>query len=158
MSHWGWVSPDKSTLFLVSTSLLLFIGLAADVNRRMWSMCFNHFWLRIFRFQAWSSQGTVRGSAQQLFFGLLIDNIALISFLVLVLILFGLLWSWLSKTSLESIPLALGPDFRPLVEFWVRLSFLKIQVHVVIAPGTPHGIITKTPLTLSLVKSSASLD
>ena len=37
----------------------------------------------------------MRGPAQQLFFGLLIDNIVLISLLVLVLILFGLLWSWL---------------------------------------------------------------
>ena len=48
---------------------------------------------------------------------------------------------------LEDAPLALGSNFGPLVEFWVRLPPFKIQVHVVIALGTPRGTITKTPLT-----------
>ena len=48
---------------------------------------------------------------------------------------------------LEDVPLALGPNFGLLVEFWVQLPHLKTQVHVVIALGMPRGNITKTPLT-----------
>ena len=101
--------------------------------------------------QAWSSQGTVRGSAQQLFFGLLIDNIALISLLVLILIFFGLLWSWLLNI-FGKCPTSHWVNFGPSVEFWVRLPRLKTQVHVVITLSTPRGKITKTPLTAWNVK------
>jgi hypothetical protein len=62
--------------------------------------------------------------------------------LVLVLILLGL-HNLGSQIFLEDAPLALGPNFGPSVEFWVRLPLLKTQVHVVIALGTPRGIITK---------------
>ncbi len=79
-------------------------------------------------------------------FGLLIGNIVLSS-------LFGSCSPYLgfrdfgSQLFLEDAPLALGPNFGPSVEFWVRLPLLKTQVHVVIALDTTRGISTKTPLT-----------
>ena len=53
-----------------------------------------------------------------------------------------------SQIFLKDAPLALGPNFGPSVEFWVRLPLLKTQAHVAIALGTPRGTNTKTPLTM----------
>ena len=68
------------------------------------------------------------------------------AFLAFILIYLGFIILAL-KILFGSIPLALGLNSGPLVEFWVRLPLFKTQVHVVIALGTPCGIITKTPLT-----------
>jgi hypothetical protein len=90
----------------------------------------------------------VKGLVQKLSFGFLVGNIVLSS-------LFGSCSPYLgfhdfgSQLFLEEAPLALGPNFGPSVEFWVRLPLLKTQVHVAIAFGTTRGIGTKTPLTFS---------
>jgi hypothetical protein len=89
----------------------------------------------------------VRGSAQQLFFGFLIGNNILVNPFGICSYLFWAFVTLALEHPWKNVPLALGPNFGPLVEFWVRLPLLKTQVHVVIALGTPRGIITKTPLT-----------
>jgi hypothetical protein len=68
------------------------------------------------------------------------------AFLVVVLIYLGF-HSLSSQLFLEDAPLALGSNFGPSVEFWVRLPLLKTQVHVVITLGMTNGFSTKTPLT-----------
>jgi hypothetical protein len=89
----------------------------------------------------------VEGPTQQLFFGFLVGNITLTSLLDPCPILLGF-HNLGSKIFLEDDPLALGPDFGLLVEFWSRISLLKTRVHVAIALGTTRGIITKTPPTI----------
>jgi hypothetical protein len=78
--------------------------------------------------------------------GSLVGNNTLTSLLGLCPILLEL-HNLSSKIFLEDVLLALGPDFGPSVEFWVRLPLLKTQAHVVIALGTTRGIYTKTPVT-----------
>ena len=146
MSHRGWLSPTMSTLFLVSTSLLLITGLVADVGRSMESTCSGNFLLKLLCFKPdpIEKQWVAQPNNCSLSFLLAISPWQ--AFLVLVLILLGL-HNFGSQIFLEDAPLALGPNFGPSVEFWVRLPPLKTQVHAVIALGTPRGTITKTPLT-----------
>ena len=90
MSHRGWLSSTKSTLFLVSTSLLSITGLVADVSKSMESICFNHFWLRLLCFKPnlVEEQWEARPNNFSLGFSLAISPWQV--FLVLVLILLGL--------------------------------------------------------------------
>ena len=68
--------------------------------------------------------------------------------LVIVLIYLGF-YNLSSQLFLEDASLALGPNFGPSVEFWVRLSLLETQAHVVIALSMTRGANTKIPLTES---------
>ena len=89
MSHRGWLSPTKSTIFLVSTSLLSITGLVANVSKSMEIICFNHFWLRLWCFKPdpVEEQWEVRPNNCSLGFSLAISPWQ--AFLVLVLILLG---------------------------------------------------------------------
>ena len=87
------------------------------------------------------------GSAQWLFFEFLVGYNTSINFFSPYSYFIWALLSWLLKIVFGSIPLALGLNSRPSIEFWVRLPPLKTQVHVVIALSTPRGTVTKTPLT-----------
>ena len=146
MSHRGWLSPTKSTLFLVSTSLLLITGLVADVSKSMESICFNHFWSSLLCFKPDLAKEQWVAWPNNCSLGFLLAISLWQAFLVFILILLGL-HNLGSQIFLEDVPLALGPNFGPSFEFWVWLPLLKTQVHVVIALGTPRGTITKTPLT-----------
>ena len=87
------------------------------------------------------------GLAQWLFFEFLVGYNTSINFFSPYSYFIWALLSWLLKILFGSIPLALGLNSRPSIEFWVRLPPLKTQVHVVIALSTPRGTVTKTPLT-----------
>ena len=78
--------------------------------------------------------------------GFLLSILSCQAFLVVVLIYLGF-HNLGSQLFLEDAPLALGPNFGPLVEFWIQLPLLKTQIHVVIALGMTRGINTKTSLT-----------
>ena len=67
------------------------------------------------------SWGTASGSAQWLSYKLLVVTIFPQIFLALILIHFGLSLFWLFEILFGSIPLALGLNSRPSVEFWIRL-------------------------------------
>ena len=143
----GLTLSHQVNFLLVSTSLLLFIGLVVDVSRSMESTCSGNFYLSYYASSSdpIKEQRVARPNNCSLSFLLTIAPWQ--AFLVLVPILLGL-HNLGSQIFLEDVPLALEPNFGPSVEFWVRFPPLKTQVHIVIALGTPRGTITKTPLTI----------
>ncbi len=75
--------------------------------------------------------------------GFLLAILSCQAFSVIALICLGL-DSFGFQLFLEDTPLALGPNFGPSVEFWVRLPLHKAQMHVATALGATRGTSTKS--------------
>ena len=112
----------------------------------MESTCYGHLWLKLLCCKSDPAKEWWKAWPNNCSLGSLVGNNTLTSLLDLCPILLGL-HNLGSQIFLKDAPLALGPDFGPLVEFWVQLPLLKTHAYIVIALSTTRGIITKNPFT-----------